>query len=267
MWMWSLPRQKCRWSSLICSAPMNWSHALLLSVMQIFGGSIFSRPSVFLGWWIMRWGLWLHSAPLIVVSSCSPGWSWPNQSVQGPAHLNDVLVLSVSSVAPDISSLSAQKQHQVSHWLISYCKLCFFIVINVFPGCGPPQLWLFFLWHSRFKRLATPELNELSETLHLYAILSRHVRLGLERQNFFGWWIKRSCQRREIMVKTKHTFHKLYVPVFADKIFERCYNSLCCAVWLRMVQRSQNVANTMPLQKLSKTSPVKQLSLSVTIRV
>ena len=30
-------------------------------------------------------------------------------------HLNDVLLLSVSSVAPDISSLSAQKQHQVSH--------------------------------------------------------------------------------------------------------------------------------------------------------
>ena len=28
---------------------------------------------------------------------------------------NDVLLLSVSSVAPDISSLSAQKQHQVSH--------------------------------------------------------------------------------------------------------------------------------------------------------
>ena len=62
MWMWSLPREKCRWSSLICSAPMNWSHALLLLVMQIFGGSIFSRPSVFLEWWIMRWGLWMHSA-------------------------------------------------------------------------------------------------------------------------------------------------------------------------------------------------------------
>ena len=30
-------------------------------------------------------------------------------------HLNDVLLLSVSSVVPDISSLSAQKQHQVSH--------------------------------------------------------------------------------------------------------------------------------------------------------
>ena len=30
-------------------------------------------------------------------------------------HLNDMLLLSVSSVAPDISSLSAQKQHQVSH--------------------------------------------------------------------------------------------------------------------------------------------------------
>ena len=30
-------------------------------------------------------------------------------------HLNDVLLLSVSSVAPDISSVSAQKQHQVSH--------------------------------------------------------------------------------------------------------------------------------------------------------
>ena len=30
-------------------------------------------------------------------------------------HLNNVLLLSVSSVAPDISSLSAQKQHQVSH--------------------------------------------------------------------------------------------------------------------------------------------------------
>ena len=30
-------------------------------------------------------------------------------------HLNDVLLLSVSSVAPDISFLSAQKQHQVSH--------------------------------------------------------------------------------------------------------------------------------------------------------
>ena len=30
-------------------------------------------------------------------------------------HLNDVLLLSVSSVAPDISSLSVQKQHQVSH--------------------------------------------------------------------------------------------------------------------------------------------------------
>ena len=30
-------------------------------------------------------------------------------------HLNDVLLLSVSSVPPDISSLSAQKQHQVSH--------------------------------------------------------------------------------------------------------------------------------------------------------
>ena len=86
MWMWSLPHQKCRWSSLICSAPMNWSHALLLSVMQIFGRSIFSRPSVFLGWWMwkMRWGLWLHSATLIAVSSCSPGWSWPNQS-PGPS--------------------------------------------------------------------------------------------------------------------------------------------------------------------------------------
>ena len=23
MWMWSLPHQRCRWSSLICSAPMN----------------------------------------------------------------------------------------------------------------------------------------------------------------------------------------------------------------------------------------------------
>ena len=30
-------------------------------------------------------------------------------------HLNDVLLLSVSSVVPDISSLSTQKQHQVSH--------------------------------------------------------------------------------------------------------------------------------------------------------
>ena len=30
-------------------------------------------------------------------------------------HLNDVILLSVSSVAPDISSLSVQKQHQVSH--------------------------------------------------------------------------------------------------------------------------------------------------------
>ena len=30
-------------------------------------------------------------------------------------HLNDVLLLSVSSVASDISSVSAQKQHQVSH--------------------------------------------------------------------------------------------------------------------------------------------------------
>ena len=30
-------------------------------------------------------------------------------------HLNDVLLLSVSSVAPNILSLSAQKQHQVSH--------------------------------------------------------------------------------------------------------------------------------------------------------
>ena len=84
MWMWSLPREKCRWSSLICSAPMNWSHALLLLVMQIFGGSIFSQPSVFLGWWIVRWGLWLHSAALNAVSSCSPGWSWPNES-PGPS--------------------------------------------------------------------------------------------------------------------------------------------------------------------------------------
>ena len=84
MWIWSLPHQKCRWSSLICSAPMNWSHTLLLSVMQIFGGSIFSWPSIFLGWWIMRWGLWLHLAALIAVSSCSPGWSWPNES-PGPS--------------------------------------------------------------------------------------------------------------------------------------------------------------------------------------
>ena len=30
-------------------------------------------------------------------------------------HLNDVLLLSVSPVAPDISSVSVQKQHQVSH--------------------------------------------------------------------------------------------------------------------------------------------------------
>ena len=54
-------------------------------------------------------------------------------------HLNDVLLLSVLSVAPDISSLSAQKQHQVSYRLISNCKLCFFIVINVLPGCGRPR--------------------------------------------------------------------------------------------------------------------------------
>ena len=75
------------------------------------------------------------------------------------SHLNDVLLLSVSSVAPDISSLSAQKQHQVSHRLISNCKLCFFIVINVFPGCGRPRSFDFFLLHSRFKRLATPVLD------------------------------------------------------------------------------------------------------------
>ena len=162
MWMWSLPCQKCRWSLLICSAPMNWSHTLLLSVMQFFGGSIFSRPSIFLVWWIMWWELWLHSAPLIAVSSCSPGWNWRNQS-PGPqltvGHLNDVLLLSVSSVAPDISSVSAQKQHQVSHWLISYCKLCFFNSNKCISGVRPPQLWLFFLLHSHFKRLATPDIN------------------------------------------------------------------------------------------------------------
>ena len=33
-------------------------------------------------------------------------------------HLNDILLLSVSSVIPDISSVSVQKQHQVSHFVL-----------------------------------------------------------------------------------------------------------------------------------------------------
>ena len=162
MWMWSLLRQKCRWSSLICSAPMNWSHALLLSVMQIFGGSILSRPSIFLGWWIMRWGLWLHSAALIAVSSCSPGWSWPNQS-PGPSSQ---MVIWMTCCCYLFHLL-----HQTFHLLVRRSSIKFHIdwfrIVNfVFysnkciSGVWPPQLWLFFLLHSRFKRLATPALED-----------------------------------------------------------------------------------------------------------
>ena len=75
-----------------------------------------------------------------------------------------MLLLSVSSVAPDISSLSAQNQHQVSHWLISYCKLCFYSN-KCISGVRPPQL--FFLLHSRFKMLATPGIrNPIDNVLH-----------------------------------------------------------------------------------------------------
>ena len=167
MWMWSLPRQKCRGSSLICSAAMNWSHALLLSVMQIFGGSIFSQPSVFLGWWIMRWGLWLHSAALIAVSSCSPGWSWPNQS-PGPSSQ---MVIWMTCCCYLFHLL-----HQTFHFLVRRSSIkfhidwfrivnCVFYSNKCISGVRPPQLWIFFLLHSRFKRLATPALTKRTPKL------------------------------------------------------------------------------------------------------
>ena len=69
--------------------------------------------------------------------------------------------------------------------------------------------------------------------------------LASNARNFFVWWIKRSCHRHEIMMKTEHVFRKLYVPIFAYKMLERRCHSLCCAVWLGMVRKSQSVANTM----------------------
>ena len=113
MWMWNLPRQKCRWSSLICSAPMNSSHALLLSVMQILEEA-YSPDQRFPG-------LVDNAMRIVAAFGCTYGCEQlfsrmkltksKSRAQLTDGHLNDVLLLSVSSVAPDISSLSAQKQH------------------------------------------------------------------------------------------------------------------------------------------------------------
>ena len=117
--------------------------------------------------WIMRWGLWLHSASLIAVSSCSPGWSCPNES-PGPSSQ---MVIWMTCCCYLFHLL-----HKTFHLLVRRSSIKFHIdwfrIINsVFysnkciSGLRPPQLWLFFLLHSRFKRLATPALNTLNTAL------------------------------------------------------------------------------------------------------
>ena len=142
MWMWSLPREKCRWNLLICSAPDE-----LKSRFAAVGHADFWRKHILL---TKRFPGLVDNAMRTVAAfdctyCCEQLFSRmkltksKSRAQLTDGYLNDVLLLSVLSVVPDILSLSAQKQHQVSHWLISYCKL-FFIEINVFPGCASAAL-------------------------------------------------------------------------------------------------------------------------------
>ena len=117
-------------------------------------------------------------APLIAVSSCSPGWSWPNQSPGSSSQM----VIWMTCCCYLFHLL-----HQTFHLLVRRSSIKFHIdwfrIVNcVFysiSGVRPPQLWLFFLLHYRFKRLATPGLYHqnflgMSSNCH-YKIYSTHL--------------------------------------------------------------------------------------------
>ena len=90
---------------------------------------------------------WLHSALLIAVSSCSPGWSWPIQSPEPRSQM----VIWMTCCCYLFHLL-----HQTFHLLVLRSSIKFhidwFCIVNcVFcsnkciSGVRPPQLWLFFL--------------------------------------------------------------------------------------------------------------------------
>ena len=144
--------------------------------MHIFGGSIFSQPSVFLGWWIMRWGLWLHSAALIDVSSCSPGWSWPNQS-PGPSSQMVIWMTCCCYLFHLLhQTFYLLVRRSIIKFHIDWFRIvnCVFYSNKCISGVWPPQLWLFFLLHSRFKRLATPGLDVTAQSLYQQSISIDH---------------------------------------------------------------------------------------------
>ena len=96
-----------------------------------------------------------YSVPLIAVSSCSPGWSWPNQS-PGPSSQ---MVIWMTCCCYLFHLL-----HQTFHLLVRRSSIkfhidwirivnCVFYSNKCISGVRPPQLWLFFLLHSRFKKL------------------------------------------------------------------------------------------------------------------
>ena len=118
MWMWSLPREKCRWSSvdLQCSDELKsrfaavghadfWRKHILPT--KRFPGLVDNAMRTVAAFGCTYCCEQLFSRMKLTKSK--------SRAQLTDGHLNDVLLLSVSSVAPDISSLSAQKQHQVSH--------------------------------------------------------------------------------------------------------------------------------------------------------